>query len=158
MTLSTPERAKRIAALETELAELRKIPATQPTFIALPDRSYKVAETLTTVAQYAAYCTATDTSMPSQPGPASPNNPVCNVSYYDAQRYAEWLSEKTGHPCRLPTEDEFEHFCGNHTKGDESIAVYDKAAAVEVKTKEANNYGLYDVLGLAWEWQASPYE
>ncbi|NIO69816.1 MAG: SUMF1/EgtB/PvdO family nonheme iron enzyme [Anaerolineae bacterium] len=36
------------------------------------------------------------------------DHPVVNVSWHDAVAYCEWLSEKTGHPYRLPTEAEWE--------------------------------------------------
>ena len=35
--------------------------------------------------------------------------PVINVNFRDAQAYARWLSERTGHDYRLPTEAEWEH-------------------------------------------------
>lgn len=39
------------------------------------------------------------------------NEPVVNVSWHDAVRYCEWLSENEGRPCRLPTEAEWEYAC-----------------------------------------------
>ncbi|MFY1702704.1 formylglycine-generating enzyme family protein [Micromonospora sp. WMMA1923] len=37
------------------------------------------------------------------------NHPVAGVDADDADRYAAWLSRRTGHPWRLPTEAEWEH-------------------------------------------------
>ncbi|WP_069812737.1 formylglycine-generating enzyme family protein [Streptomyces sp. TP-A0874] len=36
------------------------------------------------------------------------NHPVAGVRPEDADRYAQWLTERTGHPWRLPTEAEWE--------------------------------------------------
>ncbi|MDO4709526.1 MAG: formylglycine-generating enzyme family protein [Pseudomonadota bacterium] len=40
---------------------------------------------------------------------AAPNMPVLHVSVQDAERYAHWLSDETGHRYRLPHEAEFEY-------------------------------------------------
>ena len=37
------------------------------------------------------------------------NHPVAGVRAEDADAYAAWLSDRTGHPWRLPTEAEWEH-------------------------------------------------
>ena len=37
------------------------------------------------------------------------NHPVAGIEPQDADAYAAWLSERTGHPWRLPTEAEWEH-------------------------------------------------
>jgi len=56
---------------------------------------------------------------------AEDNTPVIHVSFNDAQAYADWLSEQTGRPYRLPSEAEFEYAlrAGTTTRywwGDES--------------------------------------
>ena len=147
----------KIAELQKALDEMKRAPK-MPNFVALPDRSYKVAQTMVTVAQYRAYCEDTGAEMPEQPEPVRPDNPVTCVSWHDARAYAEWLSNKTGKTCRLPTEDEYEHYCGGHIKGNDEIAVYGQSEIKPVKTKKPNKYGLYDVLGCAWEWTDSRYE
>lgn len=37
-----------------------------------------------------------------------PNQPVIRISYEEAMRFCEWLSEKTGLNCTLPTEEQWE--------------------------------------------------
>ncbi len=37
-----------------------------------------------------------------------PEQPVVGVSWYEAAAYCKWLSQKTGKPYRLPTEEEWE--------------------------------------------------
>lgn len=41
--------------------------------------------------------------------PAAADMPVLHVSVYDAEAYAEWLAQQTGHSYRLPSEAEFEY-------------------------------------------------
>jgi formylglycine-generating enzyme required for sulfatase activity len=38
-----------------------------------------------------------------------PAHPVCGISADDAEAYLAWLSARTGHPYRLPSEAEWEH-------------------------------------------------
>lgn len=40
---------------------------------------------------------------------ASANLPVLHISVYDAEAYADWLSQQTGHAYRLPSEAEYEY-------------------------------------------------
>lgn len=129
-----------------------------PTMIDISDRAYSVGETPVTVEQYKYYCEQTSQEMPTQPKPWLPTNPVVNVTFYEAQKYAAWLSEYTGESYSLPTEDEFEHCCADHKEANPDIAVYCQEEVQPVKTKQPNQYGLYDMLGCVWEWQDSRYD
>lgn len=90
--------------------------------------------------------------------------PVENVSWEDCQEFIEKLNRLTGQNFRLPTEAEWEFaarggnksrgykYSGSNTVGD--VAWYygnsgDRTHAVA--TKQANELGLYDMSGNAWE-------
>ena len=150
----------RITELEQTLTELKQQlheSVQLPEMARIPDRHYSVSIAPVTVAQYEYFCTETDRICPDQPEPHDPNNPVVNVTWSDTQDYCKWLSQHTKQSYRLPAEDEFEHFCGNHREATKLIAVYNTDSIKPTRTKEPNQYGLYDVLGLVWEWQKNPY-
>ena len=100
--------------------------------------------------------------------------PVVNVSWYDCQRFIVKLNRLTGRKFRLPTEAEWEFACRAGLEGPanadvdwtqegaDSIAwnthnatnVIDGVAtrvAHRVGSKAPNAWGLYDMLGNAWE-------
>ncbi|MEO5373459.1 MAG: formylglycine-generating enzyme family protein [Alphaproteobacteria bacterium] len=99
--------------------------------------------------------------------------PVINVSWDDAQAYAQWLSRKTGHVYRLPSEAEWEYaaragtttpfhfgqtistdqanYDGNYSYGIGIKGEY-RRQTVPVGRFPANAFGLYDIHGNVREW------
>lgn len=65
--------------------------------------AFDISRTEISVGQYRALA-----PLPSQT-PSNTHQPVTFVSRADAERYAAFLSERTGRSCRLPTESEWEY-------------------------------------------------
>lgn len=115
-----------------------------------------------------------------------PDLPVVNVSWEDAVAFSKWLSEKSGQLYVLPTEAQWEYaarggsqmsrFWGNDpNEACQYANVADMtakehwakwttfqcddgyAAAAPVGSFQPNSYGLYDILGNAWEWCQDTY-
>ncbi|MBX9628001.1 MAG: formylglycine-generating enzyme family protein [Gemmataceae bacterium] len=93
------------------------------------------------------------------------DEPVVNVSWNDAVAFCKWLSKKEGARYRLPTEAEWEYACragttGPYPWGDDEAKrdefVWSGATAGgrphPVMTRKPNAWGLYDLLGNAYEY------
>ena len=101
------------------------------------------------------------------------NRPVENVSWDDAVRFCQKLSQRTGKNYRLPSEAEWEYACRAGTKtpfsfGDNittDLVNYDgtypyksapkgkyREQTTDVGTFPPNAFGLYDMHGNVWEW------
>lgn len=96
--------------------------------------------------------------------------PVGNVTHHSASAFCKWLSAKTGHFYRLPTEAEWEYAAsaGSTTKyhfGDDIASLDDYAwhyknssnTYHKVGQKKPNPWGLYDMHGNVSEWTLDQY-
>jgi formylglycine-generating enzyme required for sulfatase activity len=99
--------------------------------------------------------------------------PAISMTQHAANKYAEWLSAKTGEYYRLPTEAEWEYACRAGSPGGIPAAqLGDYAWFVTnsptgnfsggtyhpIGTKKPNAWGLYDMLGNVMEWTLDQYK
>ncbi|HET9212604.1 MAG TPA: ergothioneine biosynthesis protein EgtB [Thermoanaerobaculia bacterium] len=78
-----------------------------------------------------------------------PDEPVCHVSFYEADAYARWQG------ARLPTEREWEHAA--RVSGFPG-ANYLDSGALHPRPAEADGGGLAQMGGDLWEWTSNHYE
>ena len=91
--------------------------------------------------------------------------PVNNVSWNDCQDFIKKLNQQTGKHFRLPTEAEWEYaarggsksknykYSGSNTIGDVAWYTDNSGSKVHpVKSKSANELGIYGMSGNVWEW------
>jgi iron(II)-dependent oxidoreductase len=125
---------------------------------------------------FAAFMEATGHPAPpnwNQPDFAHPDHPVIAVSWFEAQKYCEWLSQSTGRSYRLPTEAEWEWAAlgGSGPRlypwGDEDPLTrveYQRRWSGEVRGPlpvgqgEPNGFGIYDLCENVHEWCADWYK
>jgi formylglycine-generating enzyme required for sulfatase activity len=98
--------------------------------------------------------------------------PAISMTQHAANKFAQWLSAKTGEYYRLPTEAEWEYACrAGTTTGvppqqldahawsvrNSATADFPRGTYHKIGTKKPNAWGLYDVLGNVMEWTLDQY-
>ncbi|MCH8822732.1 MAG: formylglycine-generating enzyme family protein [Planctomycetes bacterium] len=87
--------------------------------------------------------------------------PAVGMSLNAAREFCRWISLNTGKLYQLPTETEWELACGltGYAPLDQHAWYAENSDFMtqNVGQKNANRYGLYDMLGNLWEYCQNPY-
>jgi len=115
-----------------------------------------------TVGDFNNFCKASSSCTPITD--RDPRLPITDISLEQADAYAAWLSERTGHNYRLPTVDEWAYAAeagGEQPRKDYNCRVEQSGQILKgqstmgVNTGKANGWGLYNYVGNAQEWARS---
>lgn len=134
---------------------------------------FKMDKTEVTNAEYMQFVKEAKHVTPSnwsdgRPLPGTEDRPVSYVSAEDAIAFAKWRSKRDGVTYRLPTEEEWEYAARNGAKSslypwgdkwDDGLAIMNKEdsepTSVGSIPKNANEWGVVDLIGNVWEWTGS---
>ncbi|UCC55951.1 MAG: SUMF1/EgtB/PvdO family nonheme iron enzyme [Gammaproteobacteria bacterium] len=134
--------------------------------------AFSISKTEVTFAEYDRFARATGRRLPHDEGWGRGEHPVINVSWKDAIAYTAWLSERTGHDYRLPSEAQWEFAArGGSTKpywwGETTGKIpancfdcgnqWDGRRTATVGSFAANGFGLLDAAGNVQEWTEDCY-
>jgi formylglycine-generating enzyme required for sulfatase activity len=129
-------------------------PDEQPPHEVTIARGFWLGQTEVTVSAYERF--GKSAGQPSSAASGNRDLPQVNVSWEEARQYCEWAG------LRLPTEAEWEYAARANTPGPrygalDAVAWYNGNSGGKlhrVARKQQNAWGLYDMLGNAWEWVA----
>jgi formylglycine-generating enzyme required for sulfatase activity len=116
----------------------------------------EIAPNLVTNAEYWEFCDATGRPRPKTKD-ARPNQPVVNVSWYDAMDYACWKAEQTGVPWRLPLEEELKA-AERLIPEDADFTAWPLPELPDVgqHPETTNSLGHNDLVGVVYQWTMRP--
>jgi len=94
--------------------------------------------------------------------------PAISMTHHAASKYCQWLSAKTGHFYRLPTEAEWEYAAragtttaysfGNDPAELARYAQFEADQYAKVGSRQPNPWGLFDMHGNVSEWTLDQYQ
>ena len=135
--------------------------------------AFLLAATQVTNAEYARFLESTRLNPPPFWQDANfchPQQPVAGVSWFEADRFCQWLTAQTGRTCRLPTEAEWERAARGHLEQKEfpwgndppqSLPDYPtrwQTGPEPVARYAPNHFGLYNMCDNVHEWCSDCYD
>ncbi len=135
-------------------------------------RSFALSQHEVTFAEYDLFALNTGRKLPDDEGWGRGDRPVINISWNDANAYADWIRRQSGLAYRLPTEAEWEYaaragtttafWWGNELEPnsaacDDCSSQFDGRRSAPVGSFQANPWGLYDMTGNVYEWVSDCY-
>lgn len=151
------------------------VPVTQPYGDERPQfevtlESFSIGKYEVTVEEYRTFANATGRKIPE--GSEQANYPVMNVTWEEANAYADWLSKESGAQYRLPSEREWEYAAragtittypwgddlnSNRANCNGCGSQWDGQQIAPVGSFAANAFGLHDMIGNVLEWTRTCY-
>jgi len=137
----------------------------------IPNSNFKISTTEVTFDLYDLYTDKNNSPRKNDHNWGRGNRPIIGVSWSEAQEFILWLNKTYSpvKPFRLPTEEEWIEASGNNTTQQLkniqtpntfncNFTCQDKYKNTSpVKSFKVGNYGLYDMLGNAWEWTSTQF-
>lgn len=135
-------------------------------------KAFALSQHEVTFRDYDFFALSTGRTLPEDNGWGRGDRPVINVSWNDANAYADWIRRETGLAYRLPTEAEWEYAARARTYSaywwgndigmnkaacDGCGSRFDGQQTAPVGSFEANPFGLYDMNGNVYEWVSDCY-
>jgi formylglycine-generating enzyme required for sulfatase activity len=138
-------------------------------------KGFAIGKYEVTFEEYDYFARATRRALPDDEGWGRGQQPVINISWYDAVEYANWLSEQTGRRYRLPTELEWEYaargetdtiyWWGDEIKKNGKVWANCNGCGGQWQGKQTapvgsfypNPWGLYNTAGNVNEWVQDDY-